>query len=107
MIRRPPRSTLFPYTTLFRSLFQGVAAPDDLELVPAILRPRCFVVSLRDRALFAVRHRLDARRLDAVAHEILLRGGGPAVAQRQVVPVRPAPRAVPADGGSAGGVRLE
>src|SRR3712207_8506861 len=25
MIRRPPRSTLFPYTTLFRSLF-----PDDL-----------------------------------------------------------------------------
>src|SRR2546427_9600781 len=32
MIRRPPRSTLFPYTTLFRSLFrsrgvdQGVAA---------------------------------------------------------------------------------
>src|SRR5258708_17117537 len=22
MIRRPPRSTLFPYTTLFRSLFQ-------------------------------------------------------------------------------------
>src|SRR5207302_2633525 len=28
MIRRPPRSTLFPYTTLFRSFtFQGV--PDD------------------------------------------------------------------------------
>src|ERR1039457_4197635 len=26
MIRRPPRSTLFPYTTLFRSL-AGVAAP--------------------------------------------------------------------------------
>src|SRR5256884_8675699 len=23
MIRRPPRSTLFPYTTLFRSLFYG------------------------------------------------------------------------------------
>src|SRR6266536_5035658 len=23
MIRRPPRSTLFPYTTLFRSLFGG------------------------------------------------------------------------------------
>src|SRR2546429_6759306 len=30
MIRRPPRSTLFPYTTLFRSLFAtlpGVSAP--------------------------------------------------------------------------------
>src|SRR5690242_21787224 len=25
MIRRPPRSTLFPYTTLFRSLFGHVA----------------------------------------------------------------------------------
>src|SRR5256885_7332478 len=24
MIRRPPRSTLFPYTTLFRSIAQGV-----------------------------------------------------------------------------------
>src|SRR3712207_7224545 len=26
MIRRPPRSTLFPYTTLFRSLLTAVAA---------------------------------------------------------------------------------
>src|SRR2546421_1636861 len=25
MIRRPPRSTLFPYTTLFRSGYRGVA----------------------------------------------------------------------------------
>src|SRR5436189_3079616 len=25
MIRRPPRSTLFPYTTLFRSLWLGVS----------------------------------------------------------------------------------
>src|SRR3712207_9001603 len=25
MIRRPPRSTLFPYTTLFRSQFLGIA----------------------------------------------------------------------------------
>src|SRR5256884_9011675 len=30
MIRRPPRSTLFPYTTLFRSA--PVAVGDDLEL---------------------------------------------------------------------------
>src|SRR5471030_3376070 len=27
MIRRPPRSTLFPYTTLFRSLVRAVLAP--------------------------------------------------------------------------------
>src|SRR2546430_14707910 len=26
MIRRPPRSTLFPYTTLFRSVFVGLKA---------------------------------------------------------------------------------
>src|SRR5256885_12533592 len=31
MIRRPPRSTLFPYTTLFRSL-QGVTGIDALTL---------------------------------------------------------------------------
>src|SRR3712207_7586523 len=33
MIRRPPRSTLFPYTTLFRSLDQPVA--DDGQPVAA------------------------------------------------------------------------
>src|SRR5690554_7422470 len=32
MIRRPPRSTLFPYTTLFRS-FAYVMGPKDLRLV--------------------------------------------------------------------------
>src|SRR2546425_6417188 len=31
MIRRPPRSPLFPYTTLFRSIRGGVAAPPGLE----------------------------------------------------------------------------
>src|SRR5256885_10709598 len=34
MIRRPPRSTLFPYTTLFRS-----ARPDDGLLDVAVLMP--------------------------------------------------------------------
>src|SRR2546427_4911355 len=37
MIRRPPRSTLFPYTTLFRSLARsppdcGLARPESREL---------------------------------------------------------------------------
>src|SRR2546428_3894154 len=31
MIRRPPRSTLFPYTTLFRSEFSGLARAGDGE----------------------------------------------------------------------------
>src|SRR3712207_8644243 len=34
MIRRPPRSTLFPYTTLFRSRL----APAQLPRLPAVLR---------------------------------------------------------------------
>src|SRR2546427_6586301 len=41
MIRRPPRSTLFPYTTLFRSLADGTVYPEtgtlnftDLALQP-------------------------------------------------------------------------
>src|SRR3712207_9072021 len=33
MIRRPPRSTLFPYTTLFRSDRGGVAVEDQLGVV--------------------------------------------------------------------------
>src|SRR2546422_7032362 len=36
MIRRPPRSTLFPYTTLFRSAF---FAPDAVTLRAEPLRP--------------------------------------------------------------------
>src|SRR5438105_10402460 len=31
MIRRPPRSTLFPYTTLFRSLYENVPIIRDLR----------------------------------------------------------------------------
>src|SRR2546426_12116460 len=46
MIRRPPRSTLFPYTTLFRS---DVAEP---------LRRPCAVPARRGRA---AQQRLDAR----------------------------------------------
>src|SRR2546422_6466678 len=32
MIRRPPRSTLFPYTTLFRSLFAGEVVAQALRM---------------------------------------------------------------------------
>src|SRR3712207_7195049 len=31
MIRRPPRSTLFPYTTLFRSCVASVTAPSFID----------------------------------------------------------------------------
>src|SRR5258708_22497523 len=39
MIRRPPRSTLFPYTTLFRSLYRRCAAVEGYTLVSGSLQP--------------------------------------------------------------------
>src|SRR2546422_11214015 len=33
MIRRPPRSTLFPYTTLFRSIFTGAPIPAGADAI--------------------------------------------------------------------------
>src|SRR2546427_6787092 len=32
MIRRPPRSTLFPYTTLFRSVEDEIGFPEDIAV---------------------------------------------------------------------------
>src|SRR5947199_6996252 len=34
MIRRPPRSTLFPYTTLFRSYPESTPWPENVEHIP-------------------------------------------------------------------------
>src|SRR3712207_6912259 len=40
MIRRPPRSTLFPYTTLFRSVLRGLRRPPgrvaSADVLPAL-----------------------------------------------------------------------
>src|SRR2546430_12659338 len=38
MIRRPPRSTLFPYTTLFRSAVQSIQAAEREINMPAAVR---------------------------------------------------------------------
>src|SRR2546430_10280258 len=51
MIRRPPRSTLFPYTTLFRSEYARVRWPAQLEQATV----------LRDGADFLPSHRLGRR----------------------------------------------
>src|SRR5256886_15059039 len=56
MIRRPPRSTLFPYTTLFRSEIRRVpayteaGAPGGYYQIPALdgSRPGAFYINLRD-----------------------------------------------------------
>src|SRR3712207_7471820 len=65
MIRRPPRSTLFPYTTLFRSV-RGVALPGlhrqvlqrprvgEAELPGEVLVERVHSVQVRGRPLVAL-----------------------------------------------------
>src|SRR3712207_7391789 len=42
MIRRPPRSTLFPYTTLFRSLFIAPTVFDEVRPTMRIAREEIF-----------------------------------------------------------------
>src|SRR6266496_1031076 len=56
MIRRPPRSTLFPYTTLFRSVKGFSANATVLALAPHVLlfgvrRPRVDVVDRKSTRL--------------------------------------------------------
>src|SRR3712207_6990896 len=82
MIRRPPRSTLFPYTTLFRSYFTI------LELLPKVLLKRKTedkavplghvprgvglhrdVLRLLERRLYVVTERADGILLGPSPHE--------------------------------------
>src|SRR5258708_27149040 len=47
MIRRPPRSTLFPYTTLFRSLPRAPGGPDAVRRWLTIAGPRRLSLPVR------------------------------------------------------------
>src|SRR5260370_4086744 len=64
MIRRPPRSTLFPYTTLFRSPFlglrNGAERPADEADLAAKIKAAGAVGPQRQR-LFRHHHRLAGR----------------------------------------------
>src|SRR2546422_2918437 len=57
MIRRPPRSTLFPYTTLFRSVLFADDGPVDLDRHQA--RPSA-ILSFASHASTAKRKRLPS-----------------------------------------------
>src|SRR2546427_9615542 len=65
MIRRPPRSTLFPYTTLFRSLvdeLRQVRPRHQLHRVPLQPRPAADVVDADDaRVAQSARDRKSTR----------------------------------------------
>src|SRR2546425_4515158 len=65
MIRRPPRSTLFPYTTLFRSgerqfVLRAVGAEGDLTLLLAIFGRKSNLVALdaQNRIALALRPKI-------------------------------------------------
>src|SRR2546430_12415936 len=63
MIRRPPRSTLFPYTTLFRSIFKLLSsssalghafmAPPGMPAERLALLRKAFDATIRDKAFLA------------------------------------------------------
>src|SRR5258708_20914017 len=57
MIRRPPRSTLFPYTTLFRSTDVALDAGEDAQAVPPVEGANAGGVRQRPRFIEPVRHR--------------------------------------------------
>src|SRR5258708_32061875 len=55
MIRRPPRSTLFPYTTLFRSRYDSLLDETDIHIA------NLFNTDQLAKALFAQHHALRRR----------------------------------------------
>src|SRR3712207_8122323 len=65
MIRRPPRSTLFPYTTLFRSEFGGLGVAD--EVLPGAAAAQG--VGLLDRGAEGEALRDDGEDQDARSEE--------------------------------------
>src|SRR3990167_8142091 len=98
MTRRPPRSTLFPYTTLFRSRRALVG-----EVAEPVARPRLLVGDRGGRA------RLGAGRR-APAQAALERLAGPGIVEHRAGRAgghAPALRALRARVGRVGGVALE
>src|SRR2546426_8659722 len=67
MIRRPPRSTLFPYTTLFRSLdpacieTESLRGPDQVGVLQRVLMLVEPIVHLPELALGDARDRKSTR----------------------------------------------
>src|SRR2546422_3464811 len=70
MIRRPPRSTLFPYTTLFRSHTQGVGCQHEacvlaacvVHYTPAVTRSEEHTSELQSRLHLVCRLLLEKKK---------------------------------------------
>src|SRR2546430_8895397 len=99
MIRRPPRSTLFPYTTLFRSLSELMQATElpkpTLHRALALFEEAGFLAREPGGRAYIIGERLsrfalDVLRSDGAAAErpTILRRGGSAI---RAAPQPPAP----------------
>src|SRR5258706_1198265 len=74
MIRRPPRSTLFPYTTLFRSQFiirDGGSTFSPLDANPTLLSAISFTVS-NSTAIRSEEHTSELQSLTNLVCRLLL-----------------------------------
>src|SRR5436305_11227819 len=49
MIRRPPRSTLFPYTTLFRSFYATLTYDGRVSFDPVDRNDEAIIAAIKDR----------------------------------------------------------
>src|SRR5260221_10716979 len=67
MIRRPPRSTLFPYTTLFRSGWRRQYADAGVQGVPGQCREDRRPRGLKEQSMADLK-RLELRRLRSEEH---------------------------------------
>src|SRR5256886_8810509 len=88
MIRRPPRSTLFPYTTLFRS----VAKTGDVNRVAAavdLCEATVRMAVAQESDLLLVHHGLFWGGLKPLTGPAYRRGGG--LVQKNVPPFNPPP----------------
>src|SRR3712207_8261252 len=78
MIRRPPRSTLFPYTTLFRSVGTAVAVAN--AEVMATLSPRDIQARIRSGESAE-----EVARIAGVPVDRVLRYAGPVLQERAML----------------------
>src|SRR5258705_8160014 len=72
MIRRPPRSTLFPYTTLFRSGFFSAAARLELVAERHLHRPLRFAAHLARGEIRSEEHTSELQSLRHLVCRLLL-----------------------------------
>src|SRR2546422_10770316 len=106
MIRRPPRSTLFPYTTLFRSRYAEVVTVQLLKSVPGGFEPvgsltQSVPVRQANRTThFAFSYTFT--RADGQIRKVTFKAGAPINRARDAPPARHEAIAPPTTGGPRG-----